>query len=74
MAAIEGRLNVPFLYDHNNMARDRIEPSQINVSLPAGRTFYNKILRQLLFQAKLKADLRADEAGKPFLWITTIRP
>jgi hypothetical protein len=74
MAAIQGRLDFPFFYDHNNLARDRIEPSQVRVSLPAGRTYYNKILRQLLFQAKLKADLRADEAGKPFLWITTIKP
>jgi hypothetical protein len=74
MGAIQSRLEIPFLYDHNNMARDRIEPAQINVSLPAGRTYYNKIIRQLLFQAKLKADLRVDEAGEPFLWITTIKP
>jgi hypothetical protein len=31
-------------------------------------------LRKLLFQAGLKFEVRLDEAGKPFLWITTVKP
>jgi hypothetical protein len=74
MTAIQSRLEMPFLYDHNKLVRDRIDPAEIKVALPGRRIHYNKIIRQLLFQAKLTSDLRVDEAGAPFLWITTIKP
>ena len=32
------------------------------------------ILQKILSQAKLQKELRVDEAGKPFLWITTLLP
>ena len=35
---------------------------------------YSQALRRVLSQAKLKYELRVDEADKPFLWITTIKP
>ena len=34
---------------------------------------YSLILQRILSQAKLKKELRTDESGKPFLWITTIK-
>jgi hypothetical protein len=73
LAALQKRLDVPFLMDHNSLARHRVEPARVNVTMPAGRTYYRKVLDRLLFQAKLKAELRVDEAGEPFLWITTIK-
>ncbi len=72
--AIAGRLKVPVLLDHNALARHGIDPGQVNVSHPPARTTYSLTLRKILFQAKLKSDLRVDEAGKPFLWVTTIKP
>jgi hypothetical protein len=74
LSAIQGRLSIPFLFDHNKMERERIDPAAVNASFPAKRTFYNKIINHLLFQAKLKSELRVDEADQPFLWITTVRP
>lgn len=68
------RLKVPYLLDHNALARHGIDPDKIPVTLPKGRTFYSKILSRVLFQAGLKSELRTDEAGKPFLWITSIKP
>ena len=41
---------------------------------PPARTTYSLALRKLLFQAGLKFEVRLDEAGKPFLWITTVKP
>ena len=73
LAAIQGRLKTPFLYDHNNMARDRIDLAK-KVKVPAGKTFYKKILDQVLFQAGLKCEVRLDDAGKPLVWITTLKP
>lgn len=73
VAAIQARLEVPFLYDHNALARERIDPAQVNASLPAGRTYYKRILDRVLFQARLTNEVRVDEAGQPFLWITTVK-
>ncbi len=44
------------------MARQRIEPGTIRVTLPTGRTYYKKALDRMLLQGKLKAELRVDEA------------
>lgn len=71
--AIAGRLNVPYLLDHNALARHGIDPAKTPASLPAGRTFYSKALERVLFQAGLKSELRVDESGKPLLWVTSIK-
>lgn len=72
--AIAERLKVPFLYDHNAMAWHEIDLSQVNATVPSKRSTYSLILQKVLGQAKMKMDLRLDEANKPFFWITSIRP
>jgi hypothetical protein len=69
LAAIGGRLKVPMLIDHNSVARRSIDLAQ-KVSLPKGNTYYSRALEKLLYQARLKYEVRIDEADKPFLWIT----
>ncbi|MCU0873500.1 MAG: hypothetical protein MUE50_14255 [Pirellulaceae bacterium] len=71
--AIRTRLDLPLLFDHNSLARHQIDPARVNVSLPAGRTYYQGALDRLLNQAQLKSELRVDEAEKPFLWISTLK-
>ena len=73
LKAIGGRLKVPVLIDHNALARYNIDLEKVTVSAPQGRTTHSLILQKVLFQARLKPELRVDEAGKPFLWITTIK-
>jgi len=73
ITAVSDRLKVPVLLDHNSLAAAQIDLATAAVSLPETTTYYDRILDRLLFQAKLKYQLRTDEAGKPFLWITTIR-
>lgn len=73
LAAVAGRLKTPYLIDHNSVARRSIDLNQ-KVDLPKGQTYYNRALERLLIQAKLKYDLRIDEADKPFLWITAGGP
>jgi hypothetical protein len=67
------RLKTPILVDQNSLARQRIDLTQVKVSLPPGRTYYQRIIERLLYQAKLKMELRMDEAKKPFLWISTVK-
>ena len=71
--ALKPRLELPMLMDHNSMVRERIDPATVKVTVPAGKTFYKKILDRLLSQVGLTCRLRVDEAGKPFLWITSAK-
>jgi hypothetical protein len=71
--AIGGRLKAPILLDRNALAAARIDLATAKVGLPPTKTYYDRILDRLLFQAKLKYELRVDEAGKPLLWITAIQ-
>jgi hypothetical protein len=73
LAAIEGRLKVPFVYDRNAMALHRIDPTAVQADVPGKRISYSQVLRRVLGQAKLRYELRVDEAEHPFLWITTIQ-
>ena len=70
MAAIQKRVNVPFLLDQNSLARQRVD-LKAKISLPKANLSYARILDKLLTQVKCKAEMRLDEADKPFLWITT---
>ena len=62
------------LVDTNALAHHEIDLDKVLLTHPRSRTVYGIALRKLLFQAKLKYEVRLDDAGKPFLWITTIRP
>ena len=73
LEAIRGRLNVPMIIDQNNLAKQQIDLTTAKASLPKVNTYYKSILEKLLFQAKLKCELRVDEADRPFLWITTLK-
>jgi hypothetical protein len=42
-------------------------------AVPASRTTYSLLLGKVLFQARLKSEIRIDEADGPLLWITTIK-
>ena len=69
--AIQGRLKTPLVWDYNNMVRGRIDLKKI-VKVKAGKTYYRRILDQVLYQAGLKCEVRTDDAGKPLIWITTL--
>jgi hypothetical protein len=71
---IQKRLEIPFLWDHYALESQASDPAQTVVKLPTKKLHYGLILSKILSQAKLQKELRVDEAGKPFLWITTQLP
>jgi hypothetical protein len=73
LEAIRGRLGVPLIVDQNSLAKQKIDYATVKVTLPKVNTYYAAILERLLFQCKLKYELRVDEADRPFLWITTLK-
>jgi hypothetical protein len=68
------RLGLPILWDRNALARLGIDPAAVAAELPAKRTSYSLALQKLLFQSRLKMEVRVDEADHPFLWITSVKP
>lgn len=74
LQAMRERLEVPILLDYNALARHGVELDKSVINLPFNRTSYTLLLKKALYQAGLKYELRVDEAAKPFLWVTTLRP
>jgi hypothetical protein len=74
LAVVGKQVSAAVLYDHNALARYGIEPDKATVSHPQQRTTYSVALRKMLGKIGLKFEVRVDEAGKPFLWISTLRP
>lgn len=70
--AIEKRGGVPFFYDHNTLAREGIELDDVKVTLVQKKASLMVALSKLLRQSKprMSDELRIDENGKPFVWIT----
>ena len=70
---LEKRLEIPILFDHIGLAAEGIDPATVIVSMPASRTFYKRIVDRLLIPQKLNSEIRLDEAGKPFMWICSLK-
>jgi hypothetical protein len=70
LAAIGQRVKFPIYVDHAALAAHQIEPAKIQVRLARTRTIYKRIIDRVLAQARLGSQVRVDEAGMPFLWIT----
>jgi hypothetical protein len=51
-----------------------INPNKIPVKLPAKKTFLKNAVDKLLSQARLASEIRIDEAGTAFLWVTQYGP
>lgn len=72
--AVQKRLEVPILQDGPALAKQGLDLTRDRVTLPEQRSYYHSILRDSLRQAGMKYELRVDDRGQPFLWITTRAP
>lgn len=73
LTAIQKRVQLPMVFDYNNLAMQRVDLQKAKVSTKKGKKSYASVVDEILYQARCKAEMRIDEAEKPFLWITTIR-
>jgi hypothetical protein len=74
LSAIAQKLEVPLLMDEAALQQMDLDPAKHPVSLPEARLSYSLILRKLLSSARMKSELRIDDAKRPFLWVTSLRP
>jgi hypothetical protein len=68
--AVAPRIKLPIYWDHAALAAAHIDPAAIKVAVPKTRTYYKRVVDRVLAQARLAGQLRTDEAGTPFLYIT----
>lgn len=64
---------VPLLIDYDTIERDEIDLSELKVSVPNRKTTWGLLLRQITFPHKLGRRIVADDSGKPFVLITTLK-
>ncbi len=74
LSALQERIELPMLIDHNAVARHEIDLENARASYPGKKSSYSLVLRSILAQSGLKGELRLDDAGAPFFWITTLKP
>jgi len=73
LSAIQQRVKLPMVFDYNNIARQRVDLQMKVSTRKKGKKSYCAVVDEILYQAHLSAEMRIDEAEKPFLWITTNR-
>lgn len=64
---------VPILTDYHAIARERIELAELKVTVPPRKTTWGLLLKQVTFPHKLGRRILADDSGKPFVLITTLK-
>jgi hypothetical protein len=70
LGAIGPLLKTPMFLDRAALKLYGIDPAKLQVKLAPTRTTYKRVIDRLISQAHLGSQVRVDEAGMPFLWIT----
>lgn len=70
MESIEPRMGVPVYWDHAMLLAKQIDPAKVDVKLARQQTRLSRVVDRLLFQARLRGELKVDEAGTVFYWIS----
>jgi len=68
--ALAPRLGVPVIMDAWILKRREIKPNEVQVQLKRGKTYLKKAVDRILNQARLEGEMRVDELGQPFYWVT----
>jgi hypothetical protein len=68
--AIRPRVKAPILFDRAALKARDIDLTKIQVKLARAKTSYKRLIDRIVSQARLGSDIRVDEAGTPFVWIT----
>ena len=70
--AVQQKAGVPFLLDHNSIARDGVDLAATKVTVVESQITLTRLLSKVLRQSRprMAHELRVDERGKAFLWIS----
>jgi hypothetical protein len=70
LRALRGPMAVPLVLDQWKLDQRGIDPATIKVKLPRGKTYIRRAVDSILSQGRLAGELRLDDGGRPFYWIT----
>jgi hypothetical protein len=70
LAAIGPLLKTPVFLDRAALKTYQIDAAKLKVKLAPTRMTYKRVIDRIISQAHLGSQIRVDEAGVPFLWIT----
>ncbi len=70
IAALAPHMGVPIVIDQRTLAARKIDPTTVKVKLPRSKTYPRNAFDRILAQGRLAGELRVDEAGTPFYWVT----
>jgi hypothetical protein len=73
LQAISVKTGIPVRYDHYRIAASGIELDEVLVSYPPRKTSWSLLLRGITSPHRLMRELKIDERGQPFVWITTVK-
>jgi hypothetical protein len=74
LEALAPHMGVPLVFDQRTLASEEIDPAESPVRFPRSKTFVRRAVDSILSQSKLAGELRIDETGQPFYWITQFGP
>lgn len=72
--AVSVKTGIPVHVDYYAAARHRIDVNGLRVSYPPRKVSSSVLLRDLCALHKLSRELRIDERGTPFVWVTVFVP
>jgi hypothetical protein len=70
LEALAAPFGAPIIMDERVLAAREIDPAKVQVKLPRRKTYLRRAVDQILSQARLAGELRVDEAGRAFYWVT----
>lgn len=70
--AVEKQSGVPIFLDRHRIEAAGVDLEKVRVSHPRRQTSFSLLLRAVTNPHKLTRELRIDETGQPFVWITTL--
>jgi hypothetical protein len=70
LAALAPHLGVPIVLDQYVIAQRKIDLPTVKVKVPRTKTYPRHALDRVLAQGRLAGELRVDELGVPFYWVT----
>ncbi len=73
LTAISVKTKIPVRYDHYRIEAHGIDLKKTRVNYPPRKTSWSLLLRGVTNPNRLTYDLKIDELGQPFVWITTLK-
>ncbi len=72
--AISVKTEIPVMIDYYKIEGKGIDLEKVIVSYPSRKTSWSRLLRGVTVPNKMTRQYKIDEAGRPFVWITTSVP